>query len=153
MGISDNSSHTYMRNTLLPCIWERSRHLSISWINQLQGGPPWQKKRNEEGMCLQLDLLDEVGTTVKQRIVRYQDLMAKHCNTKVKPRHFQVRDLILRKVTIATKDPVQGKLGPNWEGPYGIVDCHRNGTYHLETLDRKRLHHSWNTEHLWRCYQ
>ena len=79
--------------------------------------------------------------------------MAKHYNTKVKPRHFQVMDLVLRKVTLATKDPVQGKLGPNWEGLYRIVDCHRKGTYHLETLDRQRHHHPWNTEHLWRYYQ
>ena len=48
--------------------------------------------------------------------------MAKHYNTKVRPRHFEVRDLILRKVTTTTKDPTQGKLGPNWEGPYRIVD-------------------------------
>ena len=46
-------------------------------------------------------------------MVRYQGLMAKHYNTKVKPHHFQVGDLVQRKVTIATKDPSQGKLGPN----------------------------------------
>ena len=59
-------------------------------------------------MHLQLDLLDKVRTTAEQRMTRYQDLMAKHYNTKVKPRHFQVGDLVLRKVTIATKDPSQG---------------------------------------------
>ena len=41
--------------------------------------------------------------------------MAKHYNTKVKSRHFQIGDLVLRKVTMATRDPSQGKLGPNWE--------------------------------------
>ena len=79
--------------------------------------------------------------------------MAKHYNTIVKPRHFQIEDLVLRKVMAATKDPAQGKLGPNWEGPYRIFDYHRKGTYHLETLDGLRLHHPWNTEHLWRYYQ
>lgn len=44
--------------------------------------------------------------------------MAKSYNMKVKPRHFEVGDLVLRKVTIATKDPTQGKLGSNWEEPY-----------------------------------
>ena len=34
--------------------------------------------------------------------------MAKHYNTKVKPHHFQVRYLVLRKVTTATRDPLQG---------------------------------------------
>ena len=51
----------------------------------------------------------------EQRIAHFQDLMAKHYNVKVKPRHFKVGDLVLRKVTTATKDLAQGKLGPNWE--------------------------------------
>ena len=79
--------------------------------------------------------------------------MAKHYNTKVKPRLFQVRGLVLRKVTMATRDPAQGKLGPNWEGPYKIIDHHRKGTYYLETLDKQRLHHPWNIEHLRKYYQ
>lgn len=70
-------------------------------------------EKNEDGLCLQLDLFDEVRATMEQRMARYQDLMAKHYNTKVMPRHFQIGDLVLRKVTTATKDPSQGKLGPN----------------------------------------
>ena len=46
------------------------------------------EERNEEGMRLQLDLLDEVRATEEQRIARYQDLMEKYYNVKVKPRHF-----------------------------------------------------------------
>nr|XP_023879895.1 uncharacterized protein LOC111992259 [Quercus suber] len=40
------------------------------------------KGRNEEGMRLQLDLLNDVRAMVEQRITRYQDLLAKHYNTK-----------------------------------------------------------------------
>ena len=61
--------------------------------------------------------------------------MAKHNNSRVRHGDFKVEDLILRKVTDATKDPTQGKLGPNWEGPYRITSWQRNGIYHLETLD------------------
>ena len=46
-------------------------------------------------------------------ITRYQDLMVKHYNIKVKPCHFKVRDLVLRKVTTATRNLAYGKLGPN----------------------------------------
>ena len=60
-----------------------------------------------------MDLLDEVRMTAKQRMACYQDLMAKSYNMKVKPWHFKVRNLILRKVTTATKNPKQGKLGSN----------------------------------------
>lgn len=64
----------------------------------------------------QLDLLEEVRATTEQTIAHYQNLMAKNYNTKVKPYHFQVGDLVLRKVTTVTRDPAQGKLGSNWEG-------------------------------------
>ena len=67
--------------------------------------------------------------------------MEKYYNVKVKPRYFQIKDLVLRKVTMATRDPAQGKLGPNWEGPYRIIDYHRKGTYQLETPVGQRLHH------------
>ena len=32
-----------------------------------------------------------------------------------------VGELVLRKVIENIKDPVDGKLGPNWEGPYKIT--------------------------------
>ena len=77
--------------------------------------------RNDEAMLLKLDLVDEVRAIAEQRLARYQDLLAKHYNSKVRHRDFQVGDLVLRKVTHATRDPSQGKLGPNWEGLYRIT--------------------------------
>ena len=71
------------------------------------------KSKNDEAMRLQLDQLGEVRATAKQRLARYQNLMAKHYNSKVKHRDFQVRDLVLRKVMGTIKDTSQGKLGPN----------------------------------------
>ena len=61
--------------------------------------------------------------------------------------------MVLRKVMGAVKDLSQGKLGPNWEGPYRIMLWQRKGTYHLETLDGWKFQHPWNTEHLWKYYQ
>ena len=81
----------------------------------------YTKDKNEEAMCLQLDLVDETRVTVEQRLARYQNLMSKHYNSKVRHRDFQIRDLVLRKVMGAAKDPSQGKLGPNWEGLYRIT--------------------------------
>ena len=79
--------------------------------------------------------MDKVRATAKQRLVQYQDLMAKHYSSRVRHKDFKVGDLVLRKVTSATRDPTQGKLSPNWEGPYKITSWQRKGTYHLETLD------------------
>ena len=56
-------------------------------------------------MRLQLDLVDEARATAEQRLARYQNLMLKHYNTKVRHRDFQIRDLVLRKVMGAAKDP------------------------------------------------
>ena len=73
----------------------------------------YDENKNEEAMRLQLDLVDEVRATTEQRLARYQNLMAKHYNSNVRHIDFQVGDLVLRKVMGATKNPSQGKLGPN----------------------------------------
>ena len=79
------------------------------------------ERKNDETMRLQLDLVDEVRVTAEQRLERYQDRMAKHYNSQVRHRDFQVGDLVLRKVMGIARDPIQGKLNPNWEGPYRIT--------------------------------
>ena len=63
------------------------------------------ENRNDEAMHLQLDLVDEVITIVEQRLAWYQELMAKHYNSKVRHKDFQVGDLVLRKVMAATRAP------------------------------------------------
>ena len=79
--------------------------------------------------------------------------MAKHYNSRVKHRDFKVGDLVLRKVMSVAKDPTYGQLSPNWKGLYRITSWHRKDTYHLETLDGRKLHHPWNTDHLRKYYQ
>ena len=61
--------------------------------------------KNEEAIRHQLDLVEEVCAAAEQRLSRYQNLMAKHYNSNVRHRDFQVGDLVLRKVMGATKDP------------------------------------------------
>jgi hypothetical protein len=111
----------------------------------------YDKQQNEE-LRLNLDLIDEVRDTAETRMRRYQEKMAQHYNIKVMPRQFLIGDLVLRKVTLATKDLTQGKLGPNWEGPYKVVEIRRRGTYHLEDANGRRLPHPWNAEHLRKYY-
>ena len=81
--------------------------------------------KNDEALRLQLDLVDEVRVTTEQRLARYQNLIAKNYNSKVRHRDFQVRDLVLRKIMGAAKDLAQGKLGPNWEGSYRVTSWQR----------------------------
>ena len=113
----------------------------------------YQEKDNIEQLCLNLDLIDEVRMDAKRRMVKYKNLMARQYDAMVKPRRFNIGDLVLKKVSLATKDPSQGKLGPNWEGSYRIINCKRQGSYYLEALDGRKLEHPWNVEHLRRYYQ
>ena len=113
----------------------------------------YMEDKNEAAMRLQLDLVDEARATAEQRLARYQDLMSKHYNAKVRHRDFQIGDLVLWKVIGAAKDLSQGKLGPNWKRSYRITSWQRKGIYHLETMDGRKLQHPWNTEHLWKYYQ
>ena len=90
---------------------------------------------------------------VKQKTARYKNFMARQYDAMVKPRHFNIGDLVLKKVSLATRNPAHGKLGPNWVGPYRVINCKRQGSYYLEALDRRKLVHPWNVEHLRRYYQ
>jgi len=65
--------------------------------------------------------MEEVKATAEQMLAQYEDLMAKHYNSRVRHRDFQVGDLVLRKETSTTRDPSHEKLGPKWEGPYRIT--------------------------------
>ena len=102
---------------------------------------------------MNLDLIDEVRADVEHRAAKYKNLMARQFVAMVKPRHFNIRDLVLRKVSLATKNPAHGKLGPNWEEPYRVINFKRQGSYYLEALDGRKLEHPWNVEHLRRYYQ
>ena len=46
------------------------------------------ESRNDEAMRLQLDLVDEVRAAAEQRLARYQKLMTKHYNLRVRHRDF-----------------------------------------------------------------
>ena len=85
----------------------------------------YQVEENEVQLRFNLDLIDEVRTDAEQRIARYKNLMARQSDAMVKPRRFNIRDLVLKKVTLATRNPAYGKLGPNWEGPYRVINHKR----------------------------
>jgi len=61
----------------------------------------------------------------EQRTARYKNLMARQYDAIVKPKRFNVGDPILKRVSLTTKNPAHGKLGPNWERPYKVINCKR----------------------------
>ena len=113
----------------------------------------YHEDSNDDQLKVNLDYLDEIRDEASSRITKYQQKMAEYYNKRVKLRRLDIGDLVLHKVTPATKDLVQGKLSPTWEGPYRIVHYSKKGSYHLETLDRQRLPRPWNIEHLKKYHQ
>ena len=133
----------YKRETVIPAKVHMANHRVMKY----------QHKENEEQLHLNLDLIDEVRMDAEQKTVRYKNLMTRQYDAMVKPRGFNIRDLVLKRVSLTTKNPAHGKLEPNWEGPYRVINCKRQGSYYLEALDRRKLEHPWNVEHLRKYYQ
>ena len=72
----------------------------------------FDEQSNDGKLKLNLDCLDEVRDQASQRMTKYQQKMTEYYNQRVKLKRFNIRDLVLRKVTSTTKDLAQGKLGP-----------------------------------------
>ena len=108
---------------------------------------------NDDQLKVNLDCLDEVRDGAANKMMKYQQKMADYYNKRVKLRQLDIGDLVLRKVTPATRDHAQGKLGLTWKGPYRVVHYSRQGSYHLETLDGQKLPQPWNIEHLKKYHQ
>ena len=73
----------------------------------------FDEQDNNDQLKHNLDLVDEVRDQAAQRMAKYKQKITEYYNRRVKLQKFNIGDLILQKVTPATKDPAQGKLGPN----------------------------------------
>ena len=99
-------------------------------------------ERNEETLCLNLDLLEEKREQALKRVEDYQRKTTRYYDRKVRPNSFKPGDLVLKKLLPARKDPTHWKLRPNWEGPYIVSRVIRPGNYELQTEERKTWQHS-----------
>ena len=70
----------------------------------------FDKENNE--IELRLNLLDEKREMAKLCQVAYKCRVAKYYNQMVKCQSFLPGNLVLRKVTLSTKEPNVGKVGP-----------------------------------------
>ncbi|CAL8992280.1 unnamed protein product [Prunus brigantina] len=108
----------------------------------------YNPQQNEHQLALNLDLIDEHRSQAQLRNATYKQRTARYYDSRVKHRSFKVGDWVLRKVSLATRNPTEGTLGPSWEGPYEIVNICRPSTYRLRGSDGQTLGHPWNVEHL-----
>ena len=73
----------------------------------------YKDEENKKQLRLSPNLINEVRMDGEQRVACYKNLMTKHHDVLVKPMQFNIGDLILKRVSLATRDPAHGKLGPN----------------------------------------
>ena len=72
----------------------------------------FQEENNDNQLRVNLNYIDEVREKASDKMTKYQQKMVEYYNKRVKLRRFDIGGLVLRQVTTATRDSVQGKLGP-----------------------------------------
>ncbi|XP_025648121.1 uncharacterized protein [Arachis hypogaea] len=98
------------------------------------------------------DLTDEVRNIAHLKELALKQRISLRYNHGVIRREFATADLVLRRNDIGPPTPGEGKLTPNWEGPYRIKAAIGKGAYKLERLNGDEIPRTWNTTNLWRYY-
>ncbi|PNX81943.1 gag-pol polyprotein [Trifolium pratense] len=109
---------------------------------------PLDEEQNDEALRQELDLVEEIRTRASLKEATLKQKIAARHDTKVIKREFEVGSLVLRR----NADSQGGKLAPNWEGPYRVIDKTENGAYYLEDLRGKKLPRPWNAQKLKQYY-
>ncbi|XP_070017813.1 uncharacterized protein [Nicotiana sylvestris] len=89
----------------------------------------WVKTRLEK-----LTLIDEKRMAAVCHGQLYQQRMAHAYNKKVRPRNFEVGQLVLRRI-LPHHQEVKGKFAPNWKGPYIIRKILPRGALYLGDIE------------------
>ncbi|GKC33971.1 reverse transcriptase domain-containing protein [Tanacetum coccineum] len=111
----------------------------------------FNEAQNEEEMRLNLDLSQERRETAAIREAKYKKKVEQYYNKRVRPMSFKVGDFVYRK-NAASRVENQGKLGPNWEGPYRVTEAYDNGSYKLVTMDDREVPRTWHAINLRNCF-
>jgi hypothetical protein len=93
--------------------------------------------------------LTELRLWSLEKIKENKAKVARAYNKKVRPKEFQVGDLVWEAVLpLGTKDAAYGKWSPNWHGPYKVDQVLPGNAYMLEELDGVKFPVAVNGQHL-----
>ncbi|KAK1608064.1 hypothetical protein QYE76_031737 [Lolium multiflorum] len=125
---------------------------------------PWEVKAGSRRVTFQNDLTaeeyaalmsDSIEDATELRLWSLEKIkenkakVARAYNKKVKPKEFQVDDLVWEVVLpLGTRDKMYGKWSPNWHGPYKVVQVLKGNAYMLEMLDGVKFPVAVNGQHL-----
>ncbi|GJV66892.1 reverse transcriptase domain-containing protein [Tanacetum coccineum] len=110
-----------------------------------------REEYNKEEQCLNLDFLQERREATAIREAKYKTKMEQYYNKKVRPAGFRPGEFVYRR-NEASRMEDEGKLGPNWEGPYRVIEAFENGSYKLQTMEDKVVPRTWHAVNLRKCY-
>ncbi|XP_070029326.1 uncharacterized protein [Nicotiana sylvestris] len=106
----------------------------------------WVKTRLE-----QLTLIDEKRMDAVCYGQLYQQRMARAYNRKVRPRYFEVGQLVLRRILPHHQD-AKGKFAHNWKGPYIIRKILPKGALYLGDIEGNDSEAAINADAVKRYY-
>ena len=112
----------------------------------------YDEASNSDRLRANLDLIEEFHDGANLRMATYRQRVARYYNSKVKTKTFKPGDLVLRRSEVS-RPLEQGKLSPNWEGPYEVTEALHRGAYKLKDLEGNLIPRMWNAENLRMYYQ
>jgi hypothetical protein len=100
-----------------------------------------------------LEDLTELRLWSLEKIKENKAKVARAYNKKVKPKEFQVGDLVWEAVLpLGTRDAAYGKWSPTWHGPYKVDQVLPGNAYMLEELNGVKFPVAVNGQHLKKYY-
>ena len=77
--------------------------------------------------------------------------MARAYNKKVRPRNFEVGQLVVKRI-LPHQDEAKGKFAPNWQGPYVINQVLSKGAFQLAYKEEKEINTNVTADLIKRYY-
>ena len=103
----------------------------------------FDRETNDEGIRLNMDLLEERRERAHLRNINKKQKVAKHYNSRVIKRPLKLGDWVMKEVI-----PKPTGFKAPWEGPYEIVEVVGPATFYIRGTDGVTLPRPWNAQHL-----
>ncbi|XP_071700585.1 uncharacterized protein [Rutidosis leptorrhynchoides] len=111
----------------------------------------FDESSNDEGLRANLDMLKEREEISAIREGGNKKKISKYYDKRVKPMLFRVGDYVWSNNEASRAENTE-KLGPNWEGPYEVIDTSKTGSYIPAGINGERVPRTWHATNLKRCY-
>ncbi|GKF69026.1 hypothetical protein Tco_0198705 [Tanacetum coccineum] len=134
---------TSNRDTLFSLTYDTEAVIPVEIVMPSLRCAEVNQTENNEGILLNLDILEERREKATVQEARSKANMEKYYNAKVCSTSFQPGDFVYRS-NEASHAKESGKLGPKLEGLYQVIEALRKGAYKLRNINEDILPRTWN---------